>query len=482
MCGGAIALVACSDDHGLDSSGPDGGTMDGTMSDADDGLGPITDGGRGSTGSTGLPCEVEEVLISGCRDCHGDPPRWGAPMALMTWEDTQLPSVTDSTVPVHEMMTLRLNAATDPMPPSRNDEMTDEEKAILSAWLDDGAPAAAAADTCAPDGDAGLPDGGGGTIVPPPLPCEDPYEFLAHDPGNPELGYLVPTGGNGNFYTCFAFAAPFEEGEQGTAWGPVIDDERTIHHWILWESPNSYADGSVFPCGALPDSSSVFLAGWAPGGQNFVMPDNVGLKLRPGSTLLLQVHYWNAAGHQDVRDRSGIALCTGHARTHEAGVVAVGPMNISIPPRTDDHEESYTCPGFLTSLIGTMNILASSPHMHGLGKRYTTEIIRNHGSGMETVELLTSVNPWDFNDQTSYPQAPPVVVNGGDGVRVTCTYDNPGPNTVSWGENTEDEMCFDFLLVYPYPSFFDTFGVPANCTDMAEDGICGSVYGPYICN
>jgi hypothetical protein len=448
--GGALTLFGCSNDRQLDH---DGGVMDGSLpgADADDGLGPITDGGRGSTGSTGLPCEVEEVLISGCRDCHGDPPRWGAPMALLTWEDTQQPSVTDADVPVHEMMKLRLNDATDPMPPSRNDEMTDEEKAILNAWLDEGAPAAAAADTCTPDGDAGVPDGGGGTIVPPPLPCEPDHVFQAFDPANPELGYEVPVGGNGNFYKCFVFAAPFAEGEQGIAWGPIIDDERTIHHWILWESPNSYTDGTVFDCGALPDTDSVFLAGWAPGGGNMVLPDDVGLKLRPGSSLLLQVHYWNAGGITGIRDKSGMALCTDFGRPKEAGVIAVGPMHLSIPPR-EEKTHSITCPGDITRALGGFEILASNPHAHGLGTRFRTDVVRNEGTASQTVELLTDVNPWDFNDQTSYPQDPAVVVNEGDGIRVTCDYYNDRDTTATWGENTEDEMCFDFLLVSPLPT------------------------------
>ena len=39
--------------------------------------------------------------------------------------------------------------------------------------------------------------------------------------------------------------------------------------------------------------------------------------------------------------------------------------------------------------------------------------------------------------------------NPGDSVRTTCTYDNPGSIPVTFGENTENEMCFDFVLAYP---------------------------------
>jgi hypothetical protein len=459
----AVALTACAEDRVLDGDVP--GTADGAVDmdagpsdDPDANLGPVTDGGRGSTGDTALPCDVQEVLHEACGGCHGSTPRWGAPMALVTWEDTQQAAMSDPERTVHELMKERLNDASDPMPPAAHDQMTAEEKALLNAWLDGGAPAATEGEACDPALDAGVPDGGAPDGGAPDaggfdneLPCEPQYEFTAFDPADPEQGFEVPTGGNGNFYKCFAFAAPFDEGEQGIAWGPVIDDERTIHHWILWESPRTYEDGSVFDCGALPDNESTFLAGWAPGGGNMVMPDDVGLKLNPGSTLILQVHYWNVAAIEGIRDRSGMALCTGSGRPKEAGVVAVGPMDLHIPARSEA-THSLTCPGVVTEALGGFEILASNPHAHGLGTRFTTEIVRNEGTASETVELLTDVNPWRFDDQTSYPQNPPVVVNEGDGIRVTCQYENDRDTDAYWGENTEDEMCFDFLLVTPLPT------------------------------
>jgi hypothetical protein len=38
----------------------------------------------------------------------------------------------------------------------------------------------------------------------------------------------------------------------------------------------------------------------------------------------------------------------------------------------------------------------------------------------------------------------------GDVLTTTCTYDNPSTSTVTFGEGTRDEMCFDFITVYPY--------------------------------
>ena len=35
-----------------------------------------------------------------------------------------------------------------------------------------------------------------------------------------------------------------------------------------------------------------------------------------------------------------------------------------------------------------------------------------------------------------------MVIPGGSHARVTCNYLNPGPNIVSYGESTKNEMCF----------------------------------------
>lgn len=37
----------------------------------------------------------------------------------------------------------------------------------------------------------------------------------------------------------------------------------------------------------------------------------------------------------------------------------------------------------------------------------------------------------------------------GDAIRTTCTFDNPYDFPVLFGEGTEDEMCFNFVMAYP---------------------------------
>jgi hypothetical protein len=43
----------------------------------------------------------------------------------------------------------------------------------------------------------------------------------------------------------------------------------------------------------------------------------------------------------------------------------------------------------------------------------------------------------------------PITVQTGDVITTTCTYTNPTNQMVRFGENTGNEMCFNFALYYP---------------------------------
>jgi len=57
--------------------------------------------------------------------------------------------------------------------------------------------------------------------------------------------------------------------------------------------------------------------------------------------------------------------------------------------------------------------------------------------------------PFSFMEQGSFPLEKPVVLNAGDKVITTCTFTNTSNATVTFGENTGNEMCFNFATYYP---------------------------------
>jgi hypothetical protein len=356
-------------------------------------------------------------------------------MSLISYDDFQMPAITDLTRAVHELVAERIDDPEAPMPPSG--DMSEADKDILRAWVSAGAPASD--DDCDVDPDD-EPD-----VGPDALPCEPTHVFTAHAAGS-EDGFAVPD--VDNLYQCFTFSPNLAAGAQATAWAPIVDDERVLHHWILYRTKEPQADGGVMPC-QMP-SDAKFVAGWAPGGGNYVMPQDVGLEFGgPDDHFILQVHYNNTAQYSDAVDRSGVALCEAETpRPQEAGIFTLGSYLINIPAGAQGHTVEGTCPSWMTNLLPEpVHILASFPHMHELGRRITTEILRD---GLESAaETLVDVDPFQFTNQQYYAHEPEVLIHPGDSLRTRCVYDNPNDHTVFLGEGTEDEMCFNFVMIYP---------------------------------
>jgi hypothetical protein len=89
--------------------------------------------------------------------------------------------------------------------------------------------------------------------------------------------------------------------------------------------------------------------------------------------------------------------------------------------------------------------------MHLLGTSLRADRVSPGGAEACVVD----VPRWDFHWQQAYatPADKPVVLNPGDAIRLSCTYDNtaknqpvlngsqPPPADIKWGEGTRDEMC-----------------------------------------
>ena len=100
--------------------------------------------------------------------------------------------------------------------------------------------------------------------------------------------------------------------------------------------------------------------------------------------------------------------------------------------------------------VQPVHIIGSFPHMHELGRTFRTEVTR---AGSPNAQVLVDVPLWNFESQTMYPEETPFQFNPGDSIRTTCTYDNFTGAQVNFGERTEDEMCFNFVLLYPISMF-----------------------------
>lgn len=423
-----------------------GSTSDPTPAESSDGAQGVEDDDGGSAPSTGLPCDVLDVLRRECHECHGDPPAFGGPMPLADYDDLMVPAVSDPARAVHELVAERLVAEIQPMPPGA--EIADADRQVLLDWIAAGAPED-------PDSDCGeAPPTGDPEVGPDALPCEPDAFFLAHDAADPDAPFAVPAVGADNLYMCFAFEVPFEPGAQATAWAPVIDDERVIHHIMFYKSALPVGNG-VYPCTFVDQLAHQFVAMWAPGGANLVMPDDAGIGLDAGG-YIMQIHYNNQAHHENVLDRSGLAMCTAEEpREHTAGSVTLGTFAIVLPPGAQDFPITGRCGTERTLLWPEqVNVAFQSPHMHKLGRKFSTKALRLENAGI-VEHTIVDVPDFDFNQHKSYVSDPPFVIQRGDELRTTCVYDNPHPWPILFGEDTDAEMCLNFMLVYPFEGVID---------------------------
>jgi len=400
------------------------------------------------------------VLQNKCRTCHGNPVNFGAPMPLVTYADTQGAAVTNPSAKVWQQMNTRVTRGD--MPPANFPALTTDERAALMRWFDSGAPSGAAC-TGGGTGGAGGSGGSAGTggsggsggldldylnsvSGEQYLPCQGNIkgEMRAHTQGS-TAKFSVPLGTVDN-YVCFTFKSPFASNEIATAFANNIDNSHVIHHWILYGMGSGTDGGIVSGVGCQVVSiSGSFITGWAPGGSNGVYPPDLAMKLGyPYYTL--QVHYNNPnnGGVAGATDASGPSFCTetDTGKRQLAGVVTLGTASISIPAGGQNIGTGTSCNLQQLSNNQPVYVISTSPHMH------------THGTGFRTTwsgqsDLINiPIGSWVFNDQYKYPvnRRP---WNPGDTLTTTCYYSNPGPGTLVFGPSTTQEMCYNFVAVYP---------------------------------
>jgi hypothetical protein len=423
------------------------------------GLSNLGTGGTSSspvTAATGLPmpCNVATVVSANCQQCHGKTPIGGAPMSLLTYDDFQRPAKTMPTLKVFQLAKMRINDKAKPMPQGGTWK-TPTDFATLDAWLGAGAVAGSAADmTCAgavppPDTTGmGSADGSYGPVT--AAPGETCYELQTHSSTTSvdSTPYSVSTG---EHYEQFYFNVPWKKGDQGTRFGTRFDNEKVLHHWLLFTTAMQVQAGyHEKVSGTQLGDVATLLAGWAVGGSNVATPDDVGMELPdPGTMLNLQWHFFNSTSSpQD--DRSAVQVCTVPAgtRPHTSTITWLGTEDLGTftggMPAHQMSQFSGTCDPLREGMNSTdpIHILAFWPHMHQLGVQMQTFV--NHKGG--TMEKVFDM-PFDFNHQVHFPQK--IDLAAGDTITATCIYNNTTDASVGFGSSSKQEMCYQFAYSWP---------------------------------
>jgi len=378
--------------------------------------------------------DVAPILQKACQNCHR--PGAIAPMSLLTYQDAR-----------PWARSIKQKVSTREMPPWYIDRhiginkfkddpsLTDAEIGIITAWVDQGAPAGNAADMPVArqfsDVDKwhiGKPD----MIVSLPkayeLRANGPDEFYDADvdPGFTEDMYIAAVETKPEPYSF-----------------------KVVHH----ATANMIEDEAEDPVG-------FFFNEYALGKNGDIFPEGSGRLIKAGSKIHFNLHLHPSG------ERSLVNLSIGF-KLYPKGQV---PRHVAFTQHMGDNSDLDIPPGQVVRTDGYFRLpraavlSAFQPHMHNRGKAMCMEAIYpdiradSARPGAARTETINCVSNYQFGWHITYPYADDVapLLPAGTIIHVTAWHDNtaankynPNPrNWVGYGQRTIDEMSFAWVSLF----------------------------------
>ncbi|MEU4693497.1 monooxygenase [Actinoplanes sp. NPDC023714] len=365
------------------------------------------------------------------------------------------------------------------------------------------APAASSADPHSADPHSADPHSGHSAgSAPPPTPLRAGERFVDVGLAQPYTP-AAPSGGTDE-YRCFLVDPQLTEEAYLTGSRFLPQNGAIVHHAIFYrvspeqaktaERVDAEADGEGWTC--FGDSGvqgeTAWVAHWAPGAGETLMPDGFGFAMPPGSKLIMQVHYnlLNTSGSDQSGMKMRLAPADAGIKPLETALVQA-PIELPCEPGGTgplcDRDAAIAdvakrfgpesaqlvdglnqwCNGGRAPKSGTTQhcdqpvgeggtIYMAAGHMHLLGRSIKVEL----NPGTPEARTVLDVPAYDFDNQALVPLKQPIDVAKGDVVRVTCTHDaglrkqlpqlrKLPSRYVVWGEGTSDEMCLGIMVMAP---------------------------------
>jgi hypothetical protein len=385
--------------------------------------------------------DIAPVLYANCVECH----RAGeiAPMSLITyaevrpWAKSIVRQVASGAMPPWH--------ADAPHGTFRNERgLSAAQKDVIERWVAAGAPEGAPSDLPA------APTFAAGWRIGQP----DAIFEMAED-------YAVPARGTIE-YEHFYIPTDFTEAKWLQAIEARPGNRSLVHHILVYyEAPPDGPRGAPVlrpnrndsrvpesTPGNRPERDSKLLrqllATYAPGTNPQVFPAGTALRLPPGGTLHLELHYTATGTAGTDRSRVGLIFAK---EPPDQEIRASQFLNgqFTIPAGAANHEVTTD-----VTFAEEATLWGLFPHTHVRGKRWNYTLELPDG----TIRPLLSVPRYDFNWQTYYLFKEPLVIPQGARIRSTAWYDNSAANRsnpdpkvdVKWGDQTWEEMQYTGIL------------------------------------
>ncbi len=305
---------------------------------------------------------------------------------------------------------------------SNDARLSDEDKALINQWVDNGAPQGDPKDMPEP------PQYAEGWQIPEP----DQVIYM------PEEGYEVPATGTVE-YQRFIVDPGWTEDKWIKAMECKPGNPSVVHHIIVYTVPSG-----VTPTGQAGRLRTNWLGAFAPGLRPQVLSDDMGRFVQKGSKLLFEMHYTPNGTAQKDRSYVGFKFADPSKVKKEVAVQNAGNFTFKIPAG----DPNYRVESEFTFRQKAM-LLSVSPHMHVRGKDFRYDVIFPDGRK----ETILNVPRYDFGWQTTYMLEEPMVLPRGTKLHCVAHFDNSADNRanpdptkeVTWGEQTWEEMMFGWF-------------------------------------
>ena len=353
--------------------------------------------------------DIAPIMQNRCQVCHR--PGEIGPFPLMSFRDTSRRKTM-----IREVVEQRR------MPPWHADpryseftndrRMSEKEIALVSSWVENGAPQGDLADL--------------------PEPIEWPSGYQIENPDAVFSIEPVDVPADGVVPYLYQYT---EHGFTEDTWvveGEIRPGDRAVVHHVLCSVVVPVDPAQLAAARAALEASgrdprlareyreSTVLVNWVPGQQNKIEPPGTGLKIPAGSKLRWQLHY--TTNGVATTDQTSVALrfAAKPPQTETRyNTFSYGP--IRIPPNAQDHEHQHS---FTFREDG--HLISVRPHSHLRGKNWRYEVEYPNGES----EIILSVPNWDFNWQTEYFFKEPLKMPAGSKVNTFTRWDNSDNNPV----------------------------------------------------
>jgi len=455
---------------------------------------------------------VQPLVHQHCSGCHR--PGQIAPFSMLDYDSVKpFASLMAQAVEDGRMPPFMASETADCTPKHKykdDTRLNADQKKLLRAWADSGAPAGDPAKA--------------GALVEPPVVSLDREDIALTIPEP----ITVQDDGKGDLHTCLVLDPKFPADTYITGAQITAGNTKVLHHVVQYVIKTTLADGTVltrdemlarlkaakgvgvnerYACFGSPslDDSGLqieMIGAWAPGATPVTGPDNSGQPVKKDSLVVLDMHYHPVSSGPEIDTSTKFSLrlastvpkyiaypvfqgyADPKAPVHLDAMFGVEDLLtqpgeaapiFDIPPGEAKHVEEWQMTWRLA--YGGLRVYFAGTHAHYVAQDIQVHLLNNTPRpGEDPVECLVQTPHWDFNWQAGYswdvnndynslPQ-----LDDGDTIKVKCVYNNTldnallakalddrglsAPIDVKIGEDTLDEMCLATLgITYPNPAY-----------------------------